>query len=57
MSLQVNLLTTSFELLSDRQAEFSHCFYQNLFNDYPQVQPLFAHTDMKEQSEKLFASL
>ena len=51
MSLQIDLLTSSFELLSDRQEEFSNCFYHNLFNDYPQVQPLFAHTDMKEQAE------
>lgn len=57
MSLQTDLLTTSFDLLKDRQEEFSNCFYQNLFTDYPQVKPLFAHTDMKEQAEKLFASL
>ena len=57
MSLQINLLTDSFALLGDRQAEFSNSFYQNLFADYPQVQPLFTHTDMKEQANKLFASL
>lgn len=57
MSLQIDLLTDSFALLGDRQAEFSNSFYQNLFADYPQVQPLFTHTDMKEQANKLFASL
>ena len=57
MSLQINLLTDSFALLGDRQGEFSNSFYQNLFADYPQVQPLFTHTDMKEQANKLFASL
>ena len=57
MSLQNDLLTTSFDLLKARQEEFSNCFYQNLFADYPQVKPLFVDTDMKEQAKKLFASL
>lgn len=57
MSLQTELLTTSFDLLKEQQEEFSNCFYENLFSDYPQVKPLFAHTDMQEQPKKLFASL
>lgn len=57
MTLNTDLLRTSFDLLEKQKIEFSDLFYQNLFIDYPQVKPLFAHTDMKEQPKKLFASL
>lgn len=57
MSLNTDLLKSSFALLRDRQADFTHCFYTTLFSDYPQVTPLFAHTSMEEQPKKLFASL
>lgn len=57
MSLNVDLLKSSFRGLKAEQAEFSALFYRNLFADYPEVQPLFAHTNMQEQPKKLFASL
>lgn len=57
MSLNVDLLRSSFRGLKAEQSEFSDLFYRNLFTDYPEVQPLFAHADMKEQPKKLFASL
>ena len=57
MTLNTDLLKTSFDLLAKQKTEFSDLFYQNLFADYPQVKPLFAHTDMNEQAKKLFASL
>ena len=57
MTLNTDLLRTSFELLEKQKTDFSDLFYKNLFADYPQVQPLFAQTDMNEQSKKLFASL
>ena len=57
MALNTDLLETSFALIRDRQADFTHCFYTTLFTDYPQVKPLFAHTSMDEQPKKLFASL
>ncbi len=57
MSLNVDLLRNSFTLLQAEKHEFSALFYRTLFSDYPQVQPLFAHTDMTEQPKKLFASL
>ncbi|MDJ1185295.1 globin family protein [Roseofilum casamattae] len=57
MSLNAQLLETSFALLRDRESEFTEYFYSNLFLDYPQVKPLFKSTDMKEQAKKLFASL
>ena len=57
MTLNTDLLRTSFELLEKQKTDFSNLFYKNLFADYPQVKPLFAHTDMNEQAKKLFASL
>ena len=57
MTLKIELLETSFGQLKARQTEFSECFYQTLFTDFPEVQPLFASTDMNEQPKKLFASL
>jgi hemoglobin-like flavoprotein len=57
MTLQADLLETSFARIRDRQTEFTDYFYSTLFADYPQVQPLFAHTQMNEQPKKLFASL
>lgn len=57
MTLNTELLTTSFALLQEHQLEFSDLFYHTLFTDHPEVKPLFAHTDMQEQPKKLFASL
>lgn len=57
MTLNTELLTTSFDLLKQRQVEFSAIFYDTLFSDYPEAQPLFAHVDMEQQPKKLFASL
>ncbi|MEM9219721.1 MAG: globin family protein [Cyanobacteria bacterium P01_F01_bin.150] len=57
MALNTELLTTSFALLKEHRLEFSDTFYDKLFTDYPEVTPLFAHVDMKEQPKKLFASL
>ncbi len=57
MALPAELLENSFAQIRDRQTEFTNYFYSTLFADYPQVQPLFAHTQMDEQPKKLFASL
>lgn len=57
MTLNIDLLETSFAQLQEQKAEFSNSFYSNLFADYPQVKPLFKSTDMDEQAKKLFASL
>ena len=57
MTLQTDLLTTSFAQLRDRDTEFTQAFYSTLFANYPQVQPLFKTTQMEEQARKLFASL
>jgi hemoglobin-like flavoprotein len=57
MSLNVELLEQSFELVKGRGDEFTAQFYAALFSDYPTVKPLFASTHMEEQGKKLFASL
>ena len=55
--LQVELLESSFEKVKPRANEFADSFYAHLFTDYPAAKPLFVHTDVKEQSKKLLASL
>jgi hemoglobin-like flavoprotein len=57
MSLNVELLEQSFELVKGRGEEFTAQFYATLFSDYPIVKPLFDNTHMEEQGKKLFASL
>ena len=55
--LQVELLEQSFEKVKPQAAEFVNSFYDNLFTDYPAAKPLFVHTNMAEQSNKLLQSL
>ena len=57
MSLNVELLESSFAKIKDRQAEFTEYFYTNLLNDYPEIKPLFDNIHMSKQQEKLFQSL
>ncbi|MEM9003040.1 MAG: globin family protein [Cyanobacteria bacterium P01_F01_bin.86] len=56
-ALQVELLEQSFEKVKPQANEFVGSFYENLFTDYPAAKPLFVHTNMAEQSNKLLASL
>ena len=57
MSLQAEVLEQSFEKVKPQAAEFVNSFYTNLFTDYPAAKPLFAHSNMKEQGNKLLQSL
>ena len=57
MALNIELLEQSFAKLKPQQTDFVNSFYENMFSDYPQVQPLFAHTNMAEQKKHLFAAL
>jgi hemoglobin-like flavoprotein len=57
MSLNVELLESSFSQIKKQEAEFTTYFYNNLFIDYPEVKPLFSSTHMDEQAKKLFKSL
>ena len=56
-ALKVDLLEQSFEKVKPQANAFAGSFYDNLFADYPAAQPLFANTDVAEQSKKLLASL
>ncbi|MES1022877.1 globin family protein [Gloeocapsa sp. BRSZ] len=57
MALQVEVLEQSFERVKPYANEFAASFYNNLLTDYPQLQPLFAKTDMDQQHQKLIMSL
>jgi hemoglobin-like flavoprotein len=57
MSLNVELLESSFSQVKNHGAEFADSFYTNLFTDYPIVKPLFGNSHMEEQKQKLFQSL
>jgi len=57
MSLNVELLESSFSQIKPQEAEFMAYFYTTLFADYPEVKPLFANTHMEKQAKQLFRSL
>lgn len=57
MSLNVELLESSFLQIKEQETEFTTHFYTNLFADYPELKPLFANIHMEEQARKLFKSL
>lgn len=57
MSLNVELLESSFSQIKERETEFMTLFYTNLLTDYPEVKPLFANTHMEKQAKQLFKSL
>ncbi|MDB9527304.1 globin family protein [Oscillatoria sp. CS-180] len=56
-TLQIELLESSFEKIAPQANEFVTSFYGNLFTDYPAAKPLFAHSNMTEQGNKLLKSL
>ncbi len=57
MSLPVQLLEESFEKIKPIAPQFADTFYENLFSDYPEAQPLFAHTNMAQQKQHLVKAL
>ncbi|MEL6555587.1 MAG: globin family protein [Cyanobacteria bacterium J06621_11] len=57
MSLNVELLEQSFELVKPQADEFVASFYNNLFTDYPASKPLFEHSDMAGQQKMLKGAL
>ena len=57
MSLQIELLEKSFTKIAPEANEFVDSFYTNLFAANPEAKPLFAHTNMEEQKQKLLSSL
>jgi nitric oxide dioxygenase len=57
MSLNVDLLESSFARVAPNAELFVDDFYANLFHTHPEVVPMFATTDLKEQKKKLIGSL
>lgn len=57
MSLNVELLEQSFELVKPEADRLMDSFYNNLFTDYPAAKPLFTHTDMDKQKQQLKGAL
>ena len=57
LPLQIELLETSFEALKPRGDELVEYFYDQLFEQYPGVLPLFADADMQKQQGKLLSAL
>lgn len=57
MPLNVELLESSFLPIKAQESKFTDHFYTQLLTDYPEVKPLFAHTDMEKQGKQLFKSL
>lgn len=57
MSLNVELLEQSFELVKPKADSLVDSFYNNLFTDYPAAKPLFTHTDMDKQKQQLKGAL
>lgn len=56
-SLNVKLLEKSFAGIKPYGTQFASRFYYNLFTDNPQLEPLFANTNMQEQEKKLIMTL
>jgi hemoglobin-like flavoprotein len=53
MSLDPQVLRSSFELVTTREPQLTVRFYEILFERYPQVQSLFGRTNMAHQSQML----
>jgi hemoglobin-like flavoprotein len=54
---QVKLIEESFEAVAPRGGALVARFYERLFHDFPEVEPMFAGTPPHAQQKKLLASL
>jgi hemoglobin-like flavoprotein len=57
MSLDLEALETSFDVVAPRGDELMDEFYRGLFEAAPAVKPLFAGTDLKRQKTMLLGTL
>ncbi len=55
--MNVNLIRSSFEALRPQAPLLVDRFYATLFERYPQVRSLFAHTDLPKQKQMLTQAL
>jgi methyl-accepting chemotaxis protein len=54
---QIEVIENTFSQLADKGDKLVERFYNLLFERFPDVKPLFANVDQKEQEKKLLASL
>jgi methyl-accepting chemotaxis protein len=54
---QIALLEETFAKLAPQGEQLVEKFYSELFKRYPEVKPMFANVDQKEQEKKLLSSL
>jgi hemoglobin-like flavoprotein len=57
MSLDLEALETSFDIVATRGDELMDVFYARLFDAAPAVRPLFAGTDLRRQKAMLLSAL
>ena len=57
LPLNIDLLEETFAAIAPRGDELMADFCERLFERHPEVQPMFAGTDMREQPKKLFGAL
>ena len=57
MTLDLDALETSFDLVAPRGDELVDTFYTRLFEAAPSVEPLFEGTDLPEQKKMLLGTL
>ena len=57
MSLDLDALETSFDIVAPRGDELMDVFYARLFAAAPAVRPLFAGTDLRRQKAMLLSAL
>jgi nitric oxide dioxygenase len=57
MTIDIDQLEATLELIKPRANEFLESFYENLFTDYPATQALFRQSDMKNQKIMLLNAL
>src|SRR6266699_6202365 len=57
MTLQIELLESSFQAIAPQGETFVTAFYERLFTSFPQTRAFFKSTDMKEQRKKLLGAL
>ena len=57
MTLDLNALEASFDLVAPRGDELMDIFYARLFTAAPAVKPLFAGTDLRRQKGMLLSAL
>lgn len=55
--MDIALLRSTFELVKPQADDVARAFYGRLLGTFPQVRPLFAHTDFTAQRRNLLQSL